>query len=121
MRKVTFRDEAAWNAKVEENRDPFREGVIAFCEKWAALMEERISAGVSLEDCADETSDEADTFGLSGAAYDAAVALLAANWIHGDALRRWHNQQTGSEDEAEAADAEGAVLSGSSFTIIPGR
>ena len=122
MRRMKFRNEAAWDATVEKNRGGGGAGIIAFCERWAVLMEDRIAGGEALRDCAKETCDAADADGaLSGAAYSEAVGLLAAVWVHGDALRRWHNSEAGTKEEAAQADAEGAVISVHSYGIIPGR
>jgi hypothetical protein len=38
------------------------------------------------------------------------VSCLAKCWVHGEALRRWHNKETQLKDEGDKANEEGGVL-----------
>jgi hypothetical protein len=60
--------------------------------RWADLMESRIAEGQDdLGAFAKMTSHEADTSGITGAMYGFSVGILAKCWVHGEALRAWHN------------------------------
>jgi hypothetical protein len=89
--------------------------IVSYGEDWAMLMEEHIAADPSapventLLLCAKETSRQADTDGITGFMYGAAVSALAKYWEHGELLRRWHNKDL-SPRQAEEANASGAVL-----------
>lgn len=85
-----------WKAK---NTDGYGMGIFRFAEKWANLMEEKISEGKSVKDIADKTSNEADTEGITGFMYGAAVSILAQCWEHGEELRKWHNKEYDYEGE----------------------
>jgi hypothetical protein len=54
-------------------------------------MQSRVAKGEMLEAVARETSSLADTEGITGFMYGAAVTMLSQCWVHGEALRRWHN------------------------------
>ena len=96
-----------WKAK---NEDPYGAAVFRFAERWADLMEARLASGSTLTDCADETSREADDEGITGFMYGMAVSILSQVWVHGEALRRWHNLDTQIGDEGEKANESGGVL-----------
>lgn len=81
-----------------------------FAEQWGRLMELELSRGAKLEAIADATSSEADTEGITGFMYGAAVSVLAQCWEHGEALRRWHNLTTQIGTEGERANESGGVL-----------
>ena len=84
----------------------YGKGVVDYGERWADIMESEIEQGKKLEDIAKETSHEADTEGLTGFMYGCAVQALAHFWIHGEKLRRWHNQDWGVKPE----DDKGGVV-----------
>ncbi len=107
---MTLRDEVGWKKAVEANPDPYGSAVMQYAEMWARLMEARIVAGDTVEACADEASHIANTDGITGFMYGCAVSILSQVWIHGEALRRWHNLKTQIRDEGEKANAEGGVL-----------
>jgi hypothetical protein len=71
--------------------DPYSQAVVDYMNKWADLMEEKISGGEEVKDIAKETSHTADTEGITGFMYGAAVAALAEFWEYGEELRKWHN------------------------------
>lgn len=98
---MEFSDEKAWQQAVDVNTDPYGRGVITFAERWARLMQVEIATGKKLEDVADSTSNEADTEGVTGFMYGAAVHTLASSWKYGDQLRKWHNKQYGVEEDTQ--------------------
>jgi len=99
---------ADWKAK---NTDPYGSEIFRYAEAWADLMELRMCDGEKLEDIAKDTSHQADTEGITGFMYGAAVAVLFHAWEHGEQLRRWHNLSTQIRNEGEEANKkDGAVL-----------
>lgn len=103
-------NEAGWKVAREANADPYGKGCLDFAERWADAMEMRMSAGESLEAVAESTSHEADTEGITGFMYGAAVSTLSQCWKHGEQLRRWHNLATQIGAEGEDANESGGVL-----------
>ena len=101
-----------WKAKqVDENGnpEPYWLGCFNFAERWANVMEEKMSNGEKLEDIAKQTSfDVAD--GITGFMYGMAVSILSQCWIHGEQLRQWHNLATQIHNEGEKANKDGGVL-----------
>ena len=65
--------------------------IIDYAIVWAKLMQERIQRGYRLQDVADATSHEADTDGITGFMYGAAVKVLTDTWVFGHDLAVWHN------------------------------
>lgn len=96
-----------WKAK---NDDEYGAGVFRYVERWADMMEERISNGATVAEAAEATEHEADTEGITGFMYGCAVSILAKCWVHGDELRRWHNLKHQLGDEGEQANDNGGVL-----------
>jgi hypothetical protein len=101
------------------NSDPYGGGVVKFAERWADLMEKQIpeestvpqTMGILVRDeFAKNTSHEADTEGITGFMYGCAVSSLAKFWVHGEALRRWHNKDTQLGTEGDQANENGGVL-----------
>ena len=107
---MKLKDVEGWQKACEANTDPYGNGVIMYAERWANLMEAKVSEGAKLEDIAKTTSHEADTDGITGFMYGYAVSILSAVWEHGEALRRWHNLDTQLENEGERANENGGVL-----------
>jgi hypothetical protein len=97
-------DYAAWR---EKNADPYSRRCFTFAEEWAALMEAQLAQGKTVESCAEECARIADTDGITGFMYGMAVTILSKCWVHGEALRRWHNSDMG-QDRANATP--GAVV-----------
>ena len=101
-----------WKAKqVDENGnpEPYSLECFNFAERWANVMEEKMSNGEKLEDIAKQTSfDVAE--GITGFMYGMAVSILSQCWKHGEQLRQWHNLATQIRDEGEKANKNGAVL-----------
>lgn len=129
---MTITDAALWQKCLDNNQDGYGAAVNRYAERWAKLMEVEIrkaedryraetdgvldntgsmereafwrgAAIAVIHDCADRTSHEADTDGITGFMYGAAVATLVGVWQYGDILKTWHNRQYGKPD------AEGVV------------
>jgi len=79
--------------------DPYSEAIVLYSERWANLMEAQLAQGAALEDIANDASNKADTDGISGYMYGAAVAALSHFWQHGEDLRKWHNKEYGYEGD----------------------
>lgn len=101
---------AVWQNYVSKNADGYGRAIIEYAARWAALMEQRMAAGESLETCADPTSDEADVDGITGFMYGCAVQVLAECWRHGEQLRRWHNKRYQPDNAGNLDDEPGAVI-----------
>lgn len=109
---MQVKDAAQWAERKKINADPYGTAILTYAERWADLMEAVIAEagpeavlGEVIVACADRTSHEADTEGITGYMYGAAVAELCADWgwVHGDILKKWHNGEWGQPD------AEGVV------------
>lgn len=74
------------------NTDGYGSAIFRYAERWADMMEEALSQGLQINDVADRLSHKADTEGITGFMYGAAVSILAQCWEHGEELRRWHNK-----------------------------
>lgn len=114
--KIKTGMEADYAAYVRVNADDgYSARVVSYGEDWAKLMEEQIAAAPdqpvanTILLCAKETSRAADTDGITGYMYGAAVSGLAHFWEHGELLRRWHNKDL-APMQAEAANAAGVTL-----------
>lgn len=86
------------------------EACLRFAARWARLMDNELSKGAILEDIAESTSYRADTEGITGFMYGVTVSILAECWVHGEALRHWHNLDTQIGNEGEDANESGATL-----------
>lgn len=107
---MELKDAAGWEKAKAANTDPYGGRVMSYAEDWANLMEARMAAGETIKQCAQPTSREADTDGITGFMYGAAVSTLAQVWAHGDELRRWHNLKTQIGHEGERANESGGTL-----------
>ena len=117
---MTFKDDDAaekWALGVTKNQDPYGNAVYRYASEWATRMEEACAAGSTIEACADAASSAADDEGITGFMYGCAVSLLAHGWIHGEALRRWHNLKTQISNEGERANESGGVLNPALLSI----
>jgi hypothetical protein len=99
-----------WDKWVEGNKDGYGSAIIRYAEAWANIMEIKMGGGEKIEDIAKEASHTADTEGITGFMYGAAVHVLFTSWEHGDELRRWHNLDTQIGNEGEKANENGGVL-----------
>src|SRR3990167_2101917 len=116
---MTLLDEEGWRKSVEVNTDGYGSAVMRYAERWARIMEGRMANGETVEDCADTASHLADSEGITGFMYGCAVAILAKVWVHGEALRRWHNLKTQLRDEGEKANESGGVLNPALLNLGP--
>lgn len=81
-----------------KNLDGYGHAIFTYAERWAELMEEAIE---NSEDSpmeviikrADGLSCDADTEGITGYMYGAAVSILSQEWEYGESLRKWHNKE----------------------------
>ena len=104
--------EFEWLKSREVNSDPYGKAVLDYAERWADMMETHISSGKILTTGdIERMSHAADTEGITGFMYGAAVSLLAAVWVHGEQLRRWHNLDCQISDEGVRANDNGDILS----------
>jgi len=103
-------DPAVWQKWKDNNSDGYGLGVLSFAARWANLMEAKMAEGHALADIAQQCEREADTEGITGFMYGAAVSTLASCWAHGEELRRWHNLDTQLGNEGEKANEDGGVL-----------
>jgi len=102
-------DQKEWDDWKAKNTDPYGGRIMEFAEDWANLMEARMVKGEKLEDIAKETSREADTDGITGFMYGAAVQSLSICWKHGEKLRIWHNAEHGVESTTTSKKNTGVV------------
>ncbi len=107
---MTLANPELWEKCKANNQDGYGAAINEYANRWACLMEARMAAGEALADIAKQASREADTDGITGFMYGAAVSTLAAVWVHGEQLRRWHNKDTQIGDEGDKANEKGGVL-----------
>jgi hypothetical protein len=110
MSAIQVIDQKVWDGWCANNQDPYGSGVVRFAERWAVLMQQKLTEGNSVSEIADDASREADTEGITGFMYGCAVQMLAGCWVHGEELRRWHNLDTQIGTEGESANTDGGVL-----------
>jgi hypothetical protein len=96
---VKLKDVKVYQDWKANNTDPYGMGIFRYAEAWALLMEAAIENGEPLQDVAKKLSHEADTEGITGYMYGAAVNILSQCWEHGEALRVWHNKDYGHEGD----------------------
>jgi hypothetical protein len=114
---LALADADGWQRTVDANQDAYGGGVVRFAEHWARLMQGEIDRGAKLEDIAGECCSIADDEGITGFMYGAAVSILSQVWIHGEALRRWHNLKTQIGNEGERANETGGTLNPALLSI----
>ena len=114
---ITLRDPDGWARACAANTDGYGGAVMSYAERWARVMEEMIASGATVAGCAKEASHLADEEGITGFMYGCAVSTLAAVWVHGEALRRWHNLDAQIGNEGERANESGGVLNPALLTV----
>lgn len=107
---MQIKDEAGWKRGLANNQDGYGRAIYAYAERWADMMEAEMARGAKLADIAKELSHKADTEGITGFMYGAAVSVLAGFWQHGEELRRWHNLGMQIGNEGERANESGGVI-----------
>ena len=90
---MKVKDIKAYEEWKANNTDPYGSTVFRYAERWADMMEERITKGEKIEDIAKELSHKADTEGITGFMYGCAVSILSQCWEYGEELRKWHNKK----------------------------
>jgi hypothetical protein len=113
----TISDKTIWQSWIEANKDGYGAACMRYAARWANLMEAYLAKGKRLEQIAAKASHEADKEGITGFMYGCAVGMLSKAWIHGEALRRWHNLDTQIRAEGEAANKSGGVLNPAMLTL----
>lgn len=96
---MEFSDTEGWEKTTANNKDGYGSGIVRYAENWAKLMQLEIGNGKKLTEVADHASHEADTEGITGFMYGAAVQILSHCWIHGEDLRKWHNKDYGHKGD----------------------
>ncbi|MBQ3421508.1 MAG: hypothetical protein IJH34_07525, partial [Romboutsia sp.] len=96
---MKLKNKQLWNDCVEKNRDPYGSAVIRYCKKWAELMELEISKGKTVYECANATSNQADTEGITGFMHGCALSTLSEVWEYGEDLRKWYNGEYNYNDD----------------------
>lgn len=95
--------EAEWDKGLANNQDGYGKAIYQYAEQWALLMQAVIDPTGDIQkqivEVAEKTSHTADTEGITGFMYGAAISTLAAFWIYGEELRKWHNKEYGHEGE----------------------
>jgi len=114
---MQLKDAALWQTCLDNNPDGYGSAINNFANRWALLMEAEIAKGASVANCAEAMNRQADTEGITGFMYGAAVSTLAAVWVHGEDLRRWHNKSFQIHDEGVRANESGGVLNPAVLTI----
>lgn len=110
-------NEDFYNKCVEANTDPYGSAIIRYATNWADIMESKMGNGEKLEHIAEKTSHDADTEGVTGYMYAAAVSILANCWLYGEQLRKWHNIDTQLGTEGEEANKGNGVLNPALLSI----
>lgn len=86
--KVKPDKQQEYNHFVEiKSKSFYSKGVIDYMHRWANLMEQKLAEGANLEDVVEVTAYIADTEGITGFMYNAAVGALYKYWAYGDELR----------------------------------
>jgi hypothetical protein len=88
--------------------------IFATADDWAVRMEKKMTKGIALEKCADQTSKAAiktHSPGMSGCWFTYVILVLTECWKHGDQLRRWENSTHGvTEEQAKGRLIHGALI-----------
>lgn len=100
-------NEDEWKGFVESNSDPYGSACVRYAETWALLMKAKMiddmvkDADVLdwMQENASDLSHEADTEGITGFMYGAAVQMLSKCWKYGEDLRKWHNKEYDHEGD----------------------
>lgn len=93
---MRVKDVRKWEKELNFDRDPYTDAILKYATEWADAMERRLSKGEKLIDIAERC--EPKGHGVTGFMFGAAVLALAAHWVYGEELRRWHNAEYGQPD-----------------------
>ena len=112
--KIKDGEEKDYQDWKDKNRDPYGTEIFRYAESWADMMEKSINPYEDIQDkinsIAKKLSHDADTTGITGFMYGAAVKVLAFAWLYGEELRKWHNLDTQIGTEGERANKNGGVI-----------
>jgi hypothetical protein len=98
--EMSFKDKELWEKGLGNNQDPYGKAIYAYAELWACTMEHEMEKNkASVKDVAEQASKDADTDGITGFMYGAAVSVLSDTWEHGEELRKWHNGEYNHEGD----------------------
>lgn len=108
---IRFKDFQKWEEYNQEyNKDRDAQTVISYAEQWMRLMQPELEKGNPIENIAENLSQEADTFGITGYQYGLAVRIISDVWVYGEELRLWNNFDVQIGNEGERANINGGVL-----------
>ena len=107
---MILKNKKLWDESVLANTDPYGKACIDYAERWADMMEKEILKGKKIVEVAEELSHKANTEGITGFMYGAAVMILSECWEYGEDLRQWHNLDCQIGNEGEKANESGGVL-----------
>jgi len=88
-------DKAVWEKWKDKNKNEYGKMIIDYAERWADLMEIEIAKGKAFSDFAKDCSHKANTDGISGFMFEAAVWTLATCWKYGKQLSQWQHELEG--------------------------
>jgi len=97
--EMEISDNEFWVTYLTKNVDSYGNTICVYAENWAKLMQKKMSEGTELKDIAGACSHLADTEGITGFMYGAAVHMLSKCWKYGEELRKWHNKEYNHEGE----------------------
>jgi len=106
--KMKIRDRKGYNEWKANQKDDHGYGnaIFEYAENWARLMQKEFQdRNIEKPDMtimiahAEKCSHDANTDGITGFMYGAAVAILANHWKYGELLRKWHNKEYGHEGD----------------------
>ena len=96
--KILKGKEQEYKEWYNKNLDSYGHRCFTYAEDWAEKLEEIIEESSDdiqkvIVDNAERTASEADTDGITGYMYGAAVSILSHCWEYGEYLRKWHNHE----------------------------
>lgn len=102
--KILKGKEQDYQVGYNNNLDNYGHAIYTFAERWANLLEKAIEGSTDIPikvivDNADRFCREADTEGITGFMYGAAVSILSQCWEYGEYLRKWHNKEYNYEGD----------------------
>jgi hypothetical protein len=115
--KFTCTNIMSWRKGLINNRDAYGRRCYTYAEYWAQLMEDELKRGRKIAETASVLSHKADTDGIQGFMYNAAVTILIGCWKHGEKLRKWHSLNVQIGNEGERANETGHVLNSAMMSI----
>lgn len=93
LREFSVVDRTDWDMWVSKNQDAYGAAIFRYAARWAWMMEQEMSKGATVADCADATLRLADVEGVTGFMHGAAVSILKKCWTHGEEFGRWYDMK----------------------------